>query len=108
MGPKPFTPPKLTENDNIKPFSVPIAPSNDTNGTQEPHTPSGESVKIVETTPVEEHKSPISDTEPTLIKTDEEKNGKYDSSSLEEEANNSDSGLFLKYLLKFYYEAKIN
>lgn len=92
LGPKPFTPPKLENESFQKVFSVPTAPTSDTNGTHEPLTPVSEPPKFIESTPTDDpQKSPTSDIEATPIK-DEDKNGKYDSSSLEEEANSSDSG----------------
>lgn len=82
------------DNSFNKVFSVPSVPCSDTNGTTEPHTPNNEPIKFTGSTPIDETtKSPISDIEATPIKCDyEDKNGKYDSSSLEEEANSSDSG----------------
>ncbi|XP_044735362.1 coronin-7 isoform X2 [Chrysoperla carnea] len=96
LGPKPFTPPKFNDEESFdKVFSVPTAPSNDSNGVHEVtadsilRTPSVTDMKsIKETTPTGDQEPPSS-----LTKVSGENdcnNGKSDSSSLDEELNNSD------------------
>ncbi|XP_076165302.1 coronin isoform X2 [Ptiloglossa arizonensis] len=82
LGPKPFQAKSGSQEFSFdKIFSVPIAPNNDTNGYQNDLNNQMENI-------AEPEKSPSFNNE--RIK--EAENGKSDSSSLEEDANSSDSG----------------
>ncbi|XP_015123102.1 coronin-7 isoform X2 [Diachasma alloeum] len=83
LGPKPFQAKSGSQEFSFdKVFSVPVAPNTDTNGyPAEPHP-------IIDSTPPDADKSPTFDND--RIK--ESENGKSDSSSMEEDANSSDSG----------------
>ncbi|XP_035728235.1 coronin-7-like isoform X4 [Vespa mandarinia] len=82
LGPKPFQAKSGSQEFSFdKVFSVPVAPNNDTNG-----YPNDISIPLDNTTDPE--KSPTFSNE----RMKEAENGKSDSSSLEEDANSSDSG----------------
>ncbi|XP_011297691.1 coronin-7 isoform X1 [Fopius arisanus] len=81
LGPKPFQAKSGSQEFSFdKVFSVPVAPNTESNGySQEPH---------LDNTPPESDKSPTYEND----RMKESENGKSDSSSMEEDANSSDSG----------------